>query len=205
MTKEYLKLVAEKASLDVSVSKLSSQLVETKMKLTTLEAEHLTLKEETDRKIVSLERELEEKNKLLETIQQRDGLETNTTANLASKKDQVKELRSAVTAWVSSTVSKRPGAAGTGNGDTLVAATSNGHADGAASDATSSPAPGKDNNDVTQIVFGSLKEKGTDFFEKIKQKGGEELEKIKKPKKGPSKSKGLSTKQKVKDSSIIEN
>lgn len=180
MTKEYLKLVAEKASLDVSVEKLSSQLVETKMKLTTMEADHLALQEETSRKIAKLERELEDKNKVLDIIQQEDGIDAATISNLASKKDQVKELRSLVSTWVSSTVTKHtvPGVGTIGSSaleaqdrtdESLVDPTS------ATVDVTSHLG----NGDVTQ-VFGSLRGKGTDFFEKIKQKGGEELEKIKK-------------------------
>ena len=179
MTKEYLKLVAEKASLDVSATKLSSQLVETKMNLTKLEADHLTLKEETSRIIASLERELDEKNKLLEMIQQHDGLDADSMTNLVSKKAQVKELRSAVTAWVNSAVSKRH-VSGIGSGGEIMASEDlNGHDEGATVDATPSRVPSKDNSDVAHVVLSSLKGKGTDFFEKFKQKGGEELEKMK--------------------------
>jgi hypothetical protein len=183
MTKEFLKLLAEKASLDVSVNKLSSQLVETKMKLTTMESDHLTLQEETSRKISQLERELEEKNKLLEAVQQHGGIDAST---LATKKDQVKELRSSVTAWVSGTVAKRQMHDAGINSDKSAAEASNVREDGVALDAAPSLGSGIGSNDVTQMVFGSLKGKSADFFEKIKQKGGEELEKIKKQNKGRS-------------------
>ena len=177
MTKEYLKLVAEKASLDVSATKLSSQLVETKMKLTKLEADHLTIQEETNRRIASLERELDDKNKLLEMIQQHDGLDADAMTNLVSKKAQVKELRSAVTAWVNGAVSKRHVSDIGSSGEIMVSEALNGHDDGDTVDSTASRV--QDSSDVTHILLSSLKGKGTDFFEKFKQKGGEELEKIK--------------------------
>lgn len=183
MTKEYLKLVAEKASLDVSVQKLSSQLVETKMKLTTIETDHLTLQEETRSKIAKLEKELEEKNRVLEILQhQQEGSDAATVSSLASKKDQVKELRSVVTAWVSNTVSKRqiPG----GSDDTSAIESVDGltGSDQIAEGGDTAPKP---SNDVKHLMFESLKGKGTDLFEKIKQKGGEELDKIKKQKSRP--------------------
>lgn len=183
MTQEYLKLVAEKATLDVTVEKLSSQLVETKMKLTTLEADHLTLQENTNRQIATLTKELEDKNQILQVLHPQDGLDPSTIASLSSKKEQVKELRSVVTAWVTNTVAKRP----------IL---------GASEEAKNSPSPdqieesngaapsteavvgtnSKTSNDVKQLMFESLKGKGVDLFEKIKQKGGEEIEKIKKQK-----------------------
>ena len=199
MTKEYLKLIAEKASLDVSVQKLSTQLVETKMKLTTLEAEHLSLQEETRRKIAKVEKELQDKNKVLEGLLQQGGLDTASIEGLASKKDQVKELHSVVTAWVSNTVSKRQvgGSAWTGgnSGDTVSTENSEALGDGddeengaSASKAISTPTatPKASNNDVKQLIFESFRGKGTDIFDKIKQKGGEEFEKIKKQQKGLS-------------------
>eukprot|EP00536_Pseudo-nitzschia_multiseries_P016127 jgi/Psemu1/44934/gm1.44934_g len=54
MTQEYLKLIAEKSRLDAGLEKLSGQLVDTKMSLTTLEAD----KERTDARIRELEHQL---------------------------------------------------------------------------------------------------------------------------------------------------
>jgi hypothetical protein len=199
MTKEYLKMVAEKSSLDVSVQKLSTQLVETKMKLTTLEAEHLTLKEDTSRKIAKLEKEAEDKNRVLEILQTQDGVDAASISNLVSKKEQVKELRSVVTAWVSNTVSKRQVAGSGGSGDTVATDASDGQSQGPQDDEENAAAAkaieaatttSKTSNDVKQLMFESLKGKGTDLFEKIKQKGGEEFEKIKKQKGRPT---GLSS------------
>lgn len=191
MTKEYLKLVAEKASLDVSVQKLSTQLVDTKMKLTTLEADHLSLQEETSRKISKLEKQIRDKNSVLEVLQQQGGLDTASIENLASKKDQVKELRSVVTAWVSNTVSKRQvegssHGGGSGSGDIVatdvsegLSATDEDENAAAAKAIVAATTTPKTSSDVKQLMFESLKGKGTDLFEKIKQKGGEEFEKIK--------------------------
>ncbi len=186
MTKAYLKLVAEKATLDVSVQKLSTQLVETKMKLTTMETDFLTLQEKTSLRIATLENELEDKNRMLEILQQQDGLDNAIISNIASKKDQVQELRSVVTAWVSNTVSKRQVSGSSEDTastekfevpsdpiqDDFVALSKNERV-------ASTP---KTSNDVKQPVFESLKGKGSDFFEKIKQKGGQEFEKMKKQK-----------------------
>ena len=73
MTQEYLKLIAEKSQLDSSVEKLSSQLVDTKMSLTTLEAE----KEETNERIQKLEQELHFKNESLGLVENGDGPESS--------------------------------------------------------------------------------------------------------------------------------
>lgn len=178
MTKQYLKLLAEKAELDVSVDKLSSQLVETKMSLTTLEAEHLDLKEDLTRKVASLEKEREEKNNILKLVEEgMDGL-----ASSASKKDQVKELRSVVTQWVSNTVSKRQSIHDTSvHGEDTTISTEPSGSDGEDENNTNNNSKhGESNNNAKQQMFESLRGKGSDLLEKIKQKGGEELEKIKK-------------------------
>jgi hypothetical protein len=99
MTKQYLKLVAEKAGLDVSVEKLSNQLVDTKMNLTTLEAEHLSLQEELAIQRSKMETEIAEKSKILEILE--EGMEGAGESALAAaqsstttNKDQAKELPS---------------------------------------------------------------------------------------------------------------
>jgi hypothetical protein len=115
-TTEYLKLVAAKAGLAISVEKLSDQLVETKMKLTTLEQDHLALKEETNRKIKSLEQEMKEKDKQIPSKGAVVGGEAPTASTSTSKvsntTEQLKDVRSVVaqgfTQWVSDTVSKKP-------------------------------------------------------------------------------------------------
>eukprot|EP00429_Kryptoperidinium_foliaceum_P040692 CAMPEP_0176180144 /NCGR_PEP_ID=MMETSP0120_2-20121206/92309_1 /TAXON_ID=160619 /ORGANISM="Kryptoperidinium foliaceum, Strain CCMP 1326" /LENGTH=470 /DNA_ID=CAMNT_0017518351 /DNA_START=148 /DNA_END=1557 /DNA_ORIENTATION=+ len=178
MTKEYLKLISEKASLEVTVDKLSTQLVETKMKLTTIEADQITLQEETNQKVAKLEKELQEKTKVLELLQEQESLDP--TNLMASKKDQVQEIRSAVTAWVNSTVAKRPGGKET-TGCSSAKSDDNGGSTTATKVVTENTAStAKGSSDSKQLMFESLKGKGTDFFEKIKLKGGEELEKIKK-------------------------
>lgn len=183
MTQEYLKLVADKATVDVNVQKLSTQLVETKMKLTTLEADHLALQENTNRRIATLEKELEEKNRILQGLQQQDGFDASTMASLSSKKEQVKELRSVVTAWVTNTVAKRP-ILGQSEEANVMASFDHGDANNGTAPSTEAAVPtnSKTSNDVKQLMFESLKGKGVDLFEKIKQKSGEEIEKIKKQK-----------------------
>jgi hypothetical protein len=168
MTKQYLKLVAEKAGLDVSVEKLSGQLVETKMNLTTLEADHLSLQERASRQILKLEKELEEKNKIVEFVDEAGLMVASSNSN-SNKKDQVKELRSVVTQWVSNTVQKRQSVTDVHDGNTI-SSTEDG-----SDDDENSPAA----NIAKQQMFESLRGKGSDFLEKIKMKGGEELEKIK--------------------------
>jgi hypothetical protein len=172
MTKQYLKLVAEKAGLDVSVEKLSGQLVETKMNLTTLEAEHLSLRDSTTRKISKLVKELDKKNRILGIVDD-DGVNPN-------KKDQVNELRSVVTQWVSNTVSNRQVNTDSAHGGDTLSLTEGSDEDDAAT------AIAMSNRTSKQQMFGSLKGKGSGLLEKIKQKGGEELERIKQNKNGMS-------------------
>ena len=159
MTKEYLKLLAEKAELDINVEKLSSQLVDTKMSLTNLQAEHLELEEQLSRQGAELEKERQEKNKILDLLDA--GIDKNGNSE---KKDQVKELKSAVT-QLFSTVSKR------NNSDTISTS-------GSDEEETTGLATTPGANTKPQM-FGSLKDKGSGFFEKLKQKSGEEFEKIK--------------------------
>mmetsp|Transcript_29996 Transcript_29996/g.72030 ORF Transcript_29996/g.72030 Transcript_29996/m.72030 type:complete len:549 (+) Transcript_29996:98-1744(+) len=184
MTKEYLKLVAEKATLDVSLEKLSNQLVDTKMSLTTLEAEHLSLHDELKMQKAQLEKEIAEKNKILELLDVGSeelvataGIDSDGAAkddSATNPKAQVKELRSVVTQWVSNTVSKKQSGEG-------------GVGEMAADDATATTA-GTTIEDSTnnasnavsrQIMFDSLRGKGRDLLENIKAKGGDEIERIK--------------------------
>lgn len=177
MTKEYLKLVAQKATLDVSLEKLSNQLVETKMSLTTLEEQHLSLQEDLKQQKAQLEKEIAEKNKILELLDQGSAelaaaaVETTKDTN-THPKVQVKELRSVVTQWVSNTVIKKQqndvndtvadDANFANNQDSVGSATS-----------TSNTAVSR------QIMFDSLRGKGRDLLENIKAKGGDEIERIK--------------------------
>lgn len=163
MTKQYLKLVAAKAGLDVSVEKLSNQLVDTKMNLTTLEAEHLALQEQLAIQKANLETEIAEKNKILEMLD--EGMEGAGESALAAaqsskSKEQALELRSVVTQWVSNTVSKKQiygsSTSEMTEGDTDTAG-----------------------NASRQIMFDSLRGKGRDLLENIKLKGGDEIERIK--------------------------
>ena len=57
--------------INVNVDKLSGQLVETKMVLTTMDAEHLAYQERTNARIKELERDLADKNKILGLVEQR--------------------------------------------------------------------------------------------------------------------------------------
>ena len=102
--------------------------------------------------------------------------------NTSSKKDQVMELRSVVTQWVSNTVSKRQnnGSDSAHGGDTI--STEPGSDEDESSSTTAAAAAGtsaNNNSNTKQQMFESLRGKGSDLLEKLKQKGGEELEKIK--------------------------
>lgn len=124
MTREYLKLIADKSRLESSVDKLSEQLVETKMCLTANEAE----RERTETRIRELERDLDDKNKILGLVEHGGGLKltksgtpetlnhlprssdgsvdsNNSSSNNSKKKAD--HIRSAVTQWVSNTVQKQ--------------------------------------------------------------------------------------------------
>ena len=81
-TQEYLKLVSQRATLMVSVEKLSEQLVDTKVKLTGLEEDHLALREQATRAISHMGKEsIKDKEQLqilLESFNQREaGSEKN--------------------------------------------------------------------------------------------------------------------------------
>mmetsp|Transcript_24796 Transcript_24796/g.52576 ORF Transcript_24796/g.52576 Transcript_24796/m.52576 type:complete len:617 (+) Transcript_24796:117-1967(+) len=119
MTQEYLKLIAEKSRLGSSFDKLSGQLVDTKMSLTTLEADE----ERTSARMRVLERDLDDKNKILGLVEHGAGLKlikaaaTTTTGSTPKPSDghsksldstkKVDDIRSAVTQWVSNTVHKQ--------------------------------------------------------------------------------------------------
>jgi len=133
MTQEYLKLIAEKSRLNFSLDKVSGQLVETKMNLTTLEAE----KERTDAHIRELEHNLEEKTNRSGPIEHGAGSKLSRAAartidNIRYASDsslkstdstkKVEEIRSAVTQWVSNTVQKQ--LQSTTEGDTPASANS---------------------------------------------------------------------------------
>ena len=186
MTREYLKLIAEKSRLDVNVGKLSRQLVDTKMSLTTLEED----KERTDVRTRELERDLEDKNKILGLAEYGAGLilttkgtSNHSSSNVSSKSidstkkaGQVTDLRSTVSQWVSKLQSTNEEETkvdedvdkGSGNetdGDSIV---SN----------NTEKTEQSQQQEPRQQLFDSLRDKGTGFFEILKQKG-EQLEKIK--------------------------
>lgn len=209
-TKQYLKLIAEKTSLAISEEKLSSQLADTKLKLTNLEVEHLSLKDKNNRKITKLKKQVSEQNQMLSLLQpeeEQDASESSST----SKKAQVQELRSVVTAWVNNTVGKRTtskseviaddsndmeegdnsnSSSKEDNNDEEVAAKTKGKeitpvtAAKASTTTSTSASKTSSSSEYKQQMFESLKGKGSDLFEKFKQKSGEELEKIKKHKNG---------------------
>jgi len=108
-TRQYLKVLAHKAASQISSEKMSEQLVKTKMALTTLEQEHLNLKEVSDRRVRKLTKELEstqqalkKKEELLASYQKGD----NGNVVKTKAKEQVKEFGSVVSQWVSDTVTK---------------------------------------------------------------------------------------------------
>ena len=199
-TVEYLKLVAANAELDISVEKLSSQLVETKMNLTSLEADHLTLKEETTRKIKLLEKDVKDKNRIIESLSIEDPSTAAAIAGTVAAKDSVKELRSVVTQWVTNKVSNKQQTVGNSHGSDENdgennAVTSdeveNDHlgtskrSTTTTKDRTTTAKPQdssiKDTNSTKQLVD-SLKEKGGgilgkggDLFDKFKKSGAEDL------------------------------
>lgn len=209
MTKEYLKLIAEKATLDINVDKLSGQLVETKMVLTTMEADHLAYQERTNAQIKELERDLADKNKILGLVEHGAGLKltgaTDSTRSIGSvgseasesrKIDQVAEIRSAVTQWVSERVEKvhQKQPHPSKEDESLEALTKelDSVIDGAPGDTGRVvPAAGSSTNvgskdspsnhpiDPKHLLFESLRDKGTGLFEVLKQKGGQELDKLK--------------------------
>ncbi|KAG7370949.1 hypothetical protein IV203_019519 [Nitzschia inconspicua] len=204
MTREYLKMVAEKATLEVNVDKLSGQLVETKMVLTTMEAENLAFQERTNARIKELERDLADKNKILGLVEHGAGLNllgaTDSSRSIGSvgsetsdgkKIDQMADIRSAVTQWVTERVEKvhqkqRHNSKGD---DSLEALTEelNAVIDGspgdtcmtASVDSAIKTTPKNSTIDPKQQLFESLRDKGTGLFEVLKQKGGQELDKIK--------------------------
>jgi predicted metal-dependent phosphoesterase TrpH len=144
-------------------------LVDTKMNLTTLEAEHLSLQDELAIQRSKLETEIAEKSKILEILDEgmqgagESALAAAQSSTTTTNKDQAKELRSVVTQWVSNTVSKK---------QTYDTSTIND--------------TGKSEDDVDaggnvsrQIMFDSLRGKGRHLLENIKLKGGDEIERIK--------------------------
>lgn len=203
ITREYLKLIAEKSRLDASVEKLSGQLVDTKMSLTTLAEE----KELTNGWIRDLELDLRHKNEILGLVEHgeelklsKGGLVDNisrvsdhsTKSSESTKK--VDEIRSAVSQWVSNTVQKQvqhpnerkktilnsiasksvPGNSTDADGD---------HSTNLSDDVEKSTVipeqiQQQKGLDPKHHLFGSLRGKRTGLFEILKQKG-EQLDKRK--------------------------
>jgi hypothetical protein len=114
-TQNYLKLLAENTRLSVVSSKISDQLVETKMTLTETEQALMRFKEETTRQIGAIETDLQHKNELLKatgipiengSIPEIDG--DNPLQDFLSKNEQVKEIGSKISQWVHATA-RKPG------------------------------------------------------------------------------------------------
>lgn len=205
MTREYLKLIAERSRLGVSVDKLSRQLVDTKMGLTTLEAD----KERTDARIRELEHDLDDKNKILGLVEDGAGLKlskgvesTPRTSDASSKASdstkKVDDIRSAVTQWVSNTVQKQLQPTNEEDATTVNSIITKAE-DGSKGNNGSETDGDGDNSTVVsngtgksiaitqeaqqqqepkQQLFDSLRDRGTGLFEIWKQKG-EQLDKIK--------------------------
>lgn len=203
MTREYLKLIAERSRLNTSVEKLSGQLVDTKMSLTSIEAE----KERSDARINELDHELNYKNEILGLVENGEGLKLSNIGladNIlrisdASSKSfdsakKVDEIRSAVTQWVSNTVQKQlqySNEENTNKLNSIIAISDNANVSEANSDhsailsnvvekstAMTEQAQQRKQQDPKQQLFESLRDKGTGFFEILKQKG-EQLDKMK--------------------------
>lgn len=173
MTQEYLKLVAEKASLDVTVEKLSNQLVTTKMDLTTLEAEHLSLQETMAIKMSKLEKELDEKTKLLEVSEesrsklQKDLEERDRKLLENTKESEMNGSFSEENILTTTAATTDTGTATNGTTNFKVESVEESVKVDTVKSQTKTP------------IFDSLKGRGNDFFEKIKSKGGDEFERIK--------------------------
>ena len=178
MTREYLKLIAEKSRLDASVEKLSGQLVDTKMGLTTLEAE----KEQTNARIQKLEHELHFKNESLGLLENRMGSEsrkegvadnvlliTDASSRQLDSTSKGNEIRSAVTQWVSNTVQKT-----TSKGETIATEANGDNGSNLAKIVEKSltlRTYSQEQQDPKQQLFESLRDKGTGFLEILKPKG----------------------------------
>mmetsp|Transcript_18932 Transcript_18932/g.45708 ORF Transcript_18932/g.45708 Transcript_18932/m.45708 type:complete len:693 (+) Transcript_18932:198-2276(+) len=224
MTQEYLKLLSQKAILDVTLDKLSCQLVDTKMGLTTIEAERFAFEERTNARIRQLEQHgIDEKNNNRMVLGMTDsGSKKASAATPNTKKpDQIAaEIGSAVQQWVSSIGHqhhrKQDNSHDASSSSAAAAAAStaatNGttnHEDGSAVKTTaqeksidghtpkSSPSmaavqqpqqkdppaispPHSPKSKQHQLLFDSLRGKGTDFFEKFKQNAEQEIDKFKK-------------------------
>jgi hypothetical protein len=206
MTREYLKLIADRSRLDASVEKLSGQLVDTKMSLTTLEAE----KERTDGVIKELERDLHYKNEILGMVENGEGMKlskggvaenilriSDASSKSSDSTKKVDEIRSAVSQWVSNTVQKQlqnSNEEKTNQVNSIIASAEN--MNGAETEANGDHSPvcsdvvetstamteealQQKPQDPKQQLFESLRDKGTGFFEILKQKGDEQLDKMK--------------------------
>ena len=160
MTREYLKLIAEKSRLDVNLQKISEQLVDTKMNLTTLEAD----KEKTDNDIRKMKRDLKDKMEISNSHRSDDSLEspglTKSVTQLMSKLKSTNDEE--ITLSDSSTLEA-----------------------GAIDDIANKnernvdcTAPNTSTLTDKQQLFDSIRDKGTGFFEILKQRG-EQFDKMK--------------------------
>mmetsp|Transcript_24018 Transcript_24018/g.56694 ORF Transcript_24018/g.56694 Transcript_24018/m.56694 type:complete len:540 (-) Transcript_24018:332-1951(-) len=196
MTREYLKSIAERSRLDSTLEKLSGKLVDTKMMLTTLEAE----KELTDARMKELEQDLRYKNEILGLGENEDASQLNnrglpdkdarasdTSTKSSESTKKVEEIRSAVTNWVSNTVQKQLHQSSDGNsteGNAAMGKLDDAYVSEAEVDqstflavafeksmAAVEQAQQTKQQDPKQQLFESLRDKGTGFLEILKQKG----------------------------------
>lgn len=180
MTREYLKLIAEKSRLDASVEKLSGQLVDTKMCLTTLEAE----KERTQVRIRELENDLKYKDEILGLVENGEGLKlikggaednilpvSDASSKSSDSAKKVDEIRFAVSQWVSknSIMAKSDHSNVTeADGDNSTILSNIIEKSIAMTDQAQQH---KRQDSKQQQLFESLRDKGTGLFENLKQKG----------------------------------
>mmetsp|Transcript_17162 Transcript_17162/g.35240 ORF Transcript_17162/g.35240 Transcript_17162/m.35240 type:complete len:583 (+) Transcript_17162:82-1830(+) len=199
MTREYLKVIAEKSRLDACVEKLLRQLVDTKMELTTLEADQ----ERTVARVRELEHALhnnnnsnsnsnnnnipglsdngaELKSSKGETVDNNSRMSNGSSHSLDSTK-KADDIRSAVTQWVSNTVHKQA--------NSTIARLEDGNTTEGDGDQSTILSYGNIEKHIDRIqeqklqdpkqqLLDSLRDKGTGLLEILKQKG-EQLDMMK--------------------------
>jgi hypothetical protein len=199
-SREYLKLVAQRASLMVSVEKLSEQLVETKMKLTTLEEDHHALREQATRAVSQLGKDhLNDREQLQilltalqETLEHREQeqLEKDgdfkqvpqSTAPAASVASLTQALTRQLGDRLGTLSSSTSSSVGTSTASNIHNPANAMHS--ATTTTTSSTTTTTNSNLKTQQVMDWTKGQGSQLLEKLKQSGAKEqtsqiLEKLK--------------------------
>jgi hypothetical protein len=115
-TQNYLKLLAENSRLSVTSSKISDQLVETKMTLTETEQELMRIKDETSQQIEVLKADIGRKDALLKAVDSAllKAVDSNGSHGdgggpiheFLTRNEQVKEIGSKISQWVGSSARK---------------------------------------------------------------------------------------------------